>query len=804
MKPFNHKLPRWRGAHILFAPFVAQVIFAVISFFDYVPALGQNVSATFSGKIVDAANGETLPGATVVLSPGKRGAAADRHGRFVFSNLAPGKYHVQISMLGFQTQRDSLVLAPGEVHHIQVALRQQTLKLPEVTVTAERDRLTKEVNLSRDFISSSSLRMTTSVAEPDLFRSLALLPGVTQASDFNSRFYVRGGQSNENHVLVEGMTIHNPYHGLGFFSTFDVDAIKAVEVHRGIFPARYNERLSSVTNVTLRDGNAQRFAGLGMISLATSKLLFEGPLIKYRADSGRKWTYMLNARRTYADAILDYPLYFFDLSLKSVYDSGRKTRITLHGFYGFDRFIDKDSPFPFPAYGEDFTNVQWNNRALGVQWQQFLPNGSLWSNHVSYSAFHSLAKDKEQVAIDSFRVSFQDNTIREFSFNSEWQGQWRDRWQVTLGYHWSRFQIDQALDRVLNDFFQQTFQGQWRALDQHKIYASVAGRMGERLLYEAGLTGLYFSAHRTTAFAPRLGVKYLLSDNWRLKAGVGRHHQYLTTLEDDDDPVILFDAWLPTPRDRAIARADHFGLGVEVTHSASVEAEAELYYHRNDNLLRFNRTQRPGEPFYLSGWSATYGLELRSHYDFKTYYGFANYSLGWATSHFFLRNQPMRSAEDFRWQSFPSNGDVRHTLNAVIGIRPAGKWDFSFTFVFQSGRPYTAVLGETRNLTDLPNYWGLFPGPDARREGLILDGVSDFIYSAKNGRRYPFYQRVDFRAARSFELFGVDWNFFFQVYNLFYRKNTAFRFPDYNFYPLEADHADGLPIVPTFGLSFRF
>ncbi len=455
MKPDNHKLLQHRGAYILFAPFAAQVIFAAILLFYCVLTLGQNVSATLSGKIADAANGETLPGATVILSPGKRGAAADRRGRFAFSNVAPGKYHIQISMLGFETQRDSLVLHAAQTLHIQIAMKQQTLELPEVTVTAGRDRLTKEVNLSRDFISSSSLRTTTSLAEPDLFRSLALLPGVTQASDFNSRFYVRGGQSNENHVLVEGMTIHNPYHGLGFFSTFDVDAIKSVEVHRGIFPARYNERLSSVTNVILRDGNAQRFSGLGLISLATSKLLFEGPLLKYRADSGRKWTYMLNARRTYADAILDYPLYFFDFSGKSVYDSGRKTRITLHGFYGFDRFIGSDSPFPFPYYGEDFSNAEWNNRALGVQWQQFLPNGSLWSNHVSYSAFHSRAKDKEQVALDSLRVSFQDNTIRELSFNSEWQGEWRGH--VTLGYNWSRFQIDQALDRFLADFFRQTF-----------------------------------------------------------------------------------------------------------------------------------------------------------------------------------------------------------------------------------------------------------------------------------------------------------------------------------------------------------
>jgi hypothetical protein len=764
----------------------------------------QTATATLSGKVVEASNGETLPGATVQLQPGGRGTSTDQHGRFVFSNVTPGKYQVQVSFIGFETKRDSISLAPGQARHLHLMLRQQALKLPEVTVTAERDRRIKEVNLSREVISSAELRMTSAVAEPDLFRSLALLPGVAQANDFNSRFYVRGGQSNENHVLVEGMTIHNPYHGLGFFSTFDVDAIKAVEVHRSIFPVRYNERLSSVTNVILRDGNAQHFSGLGMISLATSKLLIEGPLLKYRPDSGRKWTFMLNGRRTYADAFLDYPLYFYDFSLKSVYDSGRKTRVTLHGFYGLDRFQNRDAPFPFPSFGEIFSDVRWNNLAVGVRWQQFLSNGSIWSNHVSYSTFHSLAKDSRPspVSIDSIDTSLQDNEIRELSFNSEWQGRLLN-WQLTLGYQWSRFDIDQDLEPSVVDYFRQSFTGRWRANDQHKVYAELDGGWGDHWLYEAGLAALYFSAHGSSALAPRLGVKYLVNDTWRLKAGAARHYQYLTTLEDDDEPVLLFDAWLPTPRDRKIAQANHYGLGVEISRSPAVEVDVELYYHRNDHLTRFNRTQRPGEPFYLDGWSESYGLDVRAHYNFKRYYGFANYSLGWATSHFLLRNQPMRFANDFRWQTFPSNGDIRHILNAVIGIRPGGKWDLNVTFVFQSGRPYTAVLGKLTDLVEMPHFWELFQYYGSVRS-IYFEGLPGFVYSSKNGRRYPFYQRVDFRAARHFRLFSIDWIFFFQVYNIFYRKNPGFRFPDTSIFPIEPSNPKGLPIVPTFGLTFRF
>ncbi len=754
-------------------------------------ASSQNQTATFSGKIIDAANGESLPGAAVSLRPGSRGALADQHGRFLIDRLPPGKYQVQVSMLGFARERDSLVIASGQTLYRHFALRQQALAFAEVTVTAERGHLTKEVNLSRELLDAQQLRTTSAIAEPDLFRSLALLPGVAPTNDFNSRFHVRGGQSNENHVLVEGVTIHNPYHALGFFSTFDVDAIKSVEVHRSIFPARYGERLSSVTNVILRDGNAQRFSGMGTISLATSKFLFEGPLLRYQPQSGRKWTFMLSGRRNYVDLILDYPLYFYDLSAKSVYDSGRKTRVTLHGFYGYDRLVDAEDPFPFPSV--DFSDIRWNNRALGLHWQQFLSKQSMWSNRLSYSAFHSRANEV-QFQYPRTWINSQQNNIRELSFNSEWQARLFEAGQGTFGYGFSRFTIDQ----YLNDFFRQVFQERWRKNDQHKIYASWEGGRGEHWIYNLGFTALYFPSIRARAVAPRLGAKYLWNDSWRLKAGFGRHYQFLSTINDDDDPVILFDAWLPTAESRPIARADHYGLGVEVGRSSACEADLEFYYHRYDHLTRYNRSQRPGEPFYLEGRGKSYGMELRVSYNLKNYYGFANYSLGWATSHFFLRNQPMRYANDFRWQSFPANGDVRHILNGVIGVRSGSKWDFNATFTYQSGRPYTAVLGSSENLIDAPFFWD----PFSTLHGPLGHTTTDFIYSSKNALRYPFYQRVDLRAARNFDWLGMDWTFFAQIYNLFFRRNAAFHFPDL---PFEHDkHPQALPIVPTFGISFRF
>ena len=383
------------------------------------------------------------------------------------------------------------------------------------------------------------------------------------ANDYNSRFYVRGGQGNENQVLVDGVTIHNPFHALGLFSAFNVDAIKAVEFYRGIFPARYSERLSSVTNVILRDGNAQRFSGSGMISLATSKLLLEGPLLKYNHSTGRKWTFMLNGRSTYLNAVIDSPLSFYDLSTKTVYDSGQKNKLTLHGFYSLDRIKDISDTYP---------NIHWNNRAVGLDWQYFSSPASFFRTQLAYSDFRSDANNAERVLEEGQSFLRQKNSIQEASLHVEWSKRFLRFLHLNLGYGFSRFNIDQ----YLSSFFQEAFQGSWREQDQHKTYVSLEGGIGENLIYEAGGSWLYFSVEQANKFSPRVGMKYLLNDAWRLKGGLGRHYQSLTTINDDDDPLILFDAWLPSPANRPIPHADHYGLGVEFSRSTALQTDLEF------------------------------------------------------------------------------------------------------------------------------------------------------------------------------------------------------------------------------------
>lgn len=422
-------------------------------------SLSQNF-VSLRGTVVDAETGETLPCANIQLRPGVRGTAADRYGRFQINRISSGQYQIIVSFIGYETLIDSIIFTKESSQFLPFALKPTTLAAPELSVSADRERQLRAVNLSQEVLDLRELQLTSAIAEPDLFRSMSYLAGVVQANDYNSRFYVRGGRGNENHVLVDGVTIHNPYHSLGFFSTFDVDAIKAVEIYRGIFPVRYGERLSSVTNVILRDGNGQRFSGLGSISMATSKFLFEGPILKYNPKTGQKWTFMVNGRRTYIDRFVDFPFYFYDFSGKSVYDSGNRTRLVVHGFYGKDRITsNNDGTFP---------QISWINKVIGLQWYQIIAKKLSVNTQLSYSKFHSYASNLTNTDLSPEEQLEQRNRVEEINFHCELNYQILSQHLLTLGYSRAEYDIDQYLD----SFFSEIFKNQWQNNIQYKMFAS--------------------------------------------------------------------------------------------------------------------------------------------------------------------------------------------------------------------------------------------------------------------------------------------------------------------------------------------
>jgi len=235
-------------------------------------------TGTINGFVRNADDGESLPYANVFLQDTDLGAMTNEKGYYVIHHIPPGSYTLVFSMIGFKKIEKKVTIAPGQQLTVDAALQINVIEMNEIVKTAARERFEREVEISTTSLNARQITSVPMLAEADLFRTLQLLPGVVSRSDFSSQLYVRGGSPDQNLVLLDGVTVYNPFHLGGVFSTFNVDAIKDVEFMTGGFPAEYGGRLSSVLKITNREGNSRRFAGKGNISLLSAKSTIEGPI----------------------------------------------------------------------------------------------------------------------------------------------------------------------------------------------------------------------------------------------------------------------------------------------------------------------------------------------------------------------------------------------------------------------------------------------------------------------------------------------------------------------------------------------
>ena len=295
-------------------------------------------TATISGFVRDEASGEPLGYANVFIKDTNIGGATNMEGYFVITNVPVGAREIAVSIIGFEMITDSIMVFAGENQRLDFRLRSTVLEGEAVDVFGEIQKMRQLVEPSRVSLDLRTLEMAPAFVEPDLFRTVQLLPGVQTLNDFSSALYVRGSTPDQNLVMLDGITIYNPYHLGGIFSTFNTDAIKEADFHAGGFPARYGGRMGAILNVINREGNTEEFHGIANISAISSKALFEGPLPKF---GGMKGSWMFAGRRTYFDqfinAILwlsgddsgfEFPNYFYDYQLKVNLDVNPDHRLT--------------------------------------------------------------------------------------------------------------------------------------------------------------------------------------------------------------------------------------------------------------------------------------------------------------------------------------------------------------------------------------------------------------------------------------------------------------------------------------------
>ena len=731
------------------------------------PLAAQTPGVTLSGFVTDADNGESLPLASIVLTQVQLGAASNSSGYYAVKEVPAGTYEVVISYIGYKTWRDTLAFSDQDVR-LDVALQVESVDLEEIVIEAERrEELEQATQSSFIALQVEPLQQMPAVGEADLLRSLQLLPGIQSASDISSGLYVRGGGPDQTAILLDHIPLYNPSHLFGFFSTFNPDAIKDVQLYKGAYPAAYGRTLGAVLDVSNREGNRQRFSGRGGISLIASRLLAEGPV--------GQGSWMMAGRRTYLEPVLsavrsrgvDIPLnyYFYDFNGKVNQRWGDDT-FTVSTYWGQDDLQWEDT--------EDetsFVDLRWGNRAVTARWTRvfsptlfghFMAAGSSYENTLLFSFFDT-----------PFSIA---NSIRDWSLKGDVDYFANRDHTLTLGFLATLFEFD----------YSQSFNQEEQSLYQKSVLASAyvqdEWQAGPLTRLRLGGRGTYFSVGDRLHFTPRLSLSHALSDKIRVKAAAGMYRQYLQLITTET--FSGGDFWVPLDDSVEPGRSYQGVIGTEWNPSRRYQLSVEAYYTDLANLVVLdnavavdNEDTRSEGVFKSGGHGWASGVEVFLQQRTGALTGWIGYTLGWTRRTFPELN---------RGRAFPPKYDRRHDLSFVISYN-LGKWRLGSNLVYATGQAFT---------------------PAAARYSLrepTTGMVQDYVLSAeRNSARLLPYHRLDASASREFGLWGLDVEFYLQIFNIYSRRNEWFVLFDTTNPETEPEVFKQLPIVPTLGFNFSF
>jgi hypothetical protein len=729
-------------------------------------------AADVTGTVRNAETGETVDFVTVqILRTAEdggvvRGVMSTSEGFYFIPDVPAGRYVARFSRVGFETVEENLVVTEDKTYSLDVALVVRPVAVEEIIVEADRYQSVKDIQTGFLNLEAGALAELPGVIEADPIRTLTLLPGVQAASDFSSGLYVRGGGADQTLVLLDKVTVYNPTHAFGFFSSFNADALDEVNLYKGAYPAEHGGRLGAVLDVRSREGDASQAAGRGGVSTIASRLQLEGPVF------GGAW--MAAARRTHLDPFLDAirsedneipDYYFYDINAR-VSMPARGGKVNLSGYKGRD-------DLRFDLERDTYIDLDWGNALVTAAYRRAFGESVVGEARVAGTEYES----KTDLLIFGTPIGIS-NRIREYSgaVDVTWSGS--DAWTLTAGTALSHYDLE---------YFQE-FNGE-RQVDYARQPWEAAGfgqaqwtpRRGTILL--AGARVRYLDDGERVRVEPRWSASRRLAPRWRLKLGGGIYYQYLQLVSTEGFSAA--DFYVPIDATADPGRSFQTVLGVEWTPGAAYEVSVEGYYTDLSDLVQFN-TDVSGDSedtdaadlFYTGGEGYASGVELFVHRRRGNLTGWIGYTLGWTRRTFSDLNQG---------ESFPPKYDRRHDLSLVAQYR-RGKWTLGGNFVLASGQAFTpaaAVYGLRNPAT------GQFGDPQ-------------LLPAARNSARLLPYHRLDVSVARDVTWFGQSFEWYLQVFNVYSRRNEWFVQYDLDDAVAEPEVVKMLPIVPSLGINVEF
>ena len=696
-------------------------------------------TSIISGFVSDSSSGEALIGANVFLYETRQGMATDINGYYIIQDIVPGNYTIMVSYIGFDMYKQKTRLSDDESKKVNINLVEQVVQLTEIEVTAEKLQRRNNIQPSKISLSPRMMKAAPALAEPDLFRTIQALPGVLTTSEFSTGLVIRGGNTDQNLIMLDGITVYNPSHLGGVFSNFIVDGVKEAELIKGAYNAEYGGRLSAVLNVISREGNKNQFKGKANLSLLSAQTTLEGPFYK--------GAWILSGRRTYFDLVLPKvlpaetaenipPYYFYDIQGHVFSDLSPKDRFSLSYYSGIDDIF-------FDTFG---LNGRWGNNTISAHYRRVFNEKLVGNFLVANSQFFT----SFGLGGDNGLVSY--NEIDDKTLSADFS--WFKSSNSTLKFG---AQLKKLGFEYTNKFQNSTqFQIKTDPLEFAQ-YIKLKYKPNDLFIIEPGLRLNLYDVYPDSLFPDlRLGLKYLLTDDRYINFSVGNYHQFISTFQDDFNPAIL-DNWIAADTSVSPGKSIQVVLGYEEYIKNMYKIQVEGYYKDLKNLLTYEEkrstTDAPVSDESLANIVTpadgyAYGLELFGQ-------KMSGKLSGWVAYTYSVSRKIMNSIYADGEQEYYTNWDRTHAFSVLGNYQFNKKWETNWRFALQSGQAFTPILGY---------YVQKFPESP--------EEVFRTIPGTRNSSRYEPYSRLDVGAVYHAKVGKTNVDFFFQIINTLNHSNT--------------------------------
>ncbi len=746
-----------------------------------------------AGRVTEA-NGGPRTGASVSIVGTARGAIANADGRYVISGVPAGQALVRARLLGFRTVERAVVVRDGDTTRIDFVLEAEAAVLGAIRTEArpvERDAFESRPSVGTVQITARAAEGVPKFGAPDIIRIVQLLPGVEARNDFSTGLNVRGGESDQNLILLDGFPIYNPFHLGGLFSTFIDPTVRDVTLMTGGFPARYGGRLSSVLDVHSAEEVRSGLHGTAELSLLASTGAVGGSF------AGGRATWMVAGRRTYADKFIDaistneLPYHFRDEQAHVTYAFTPTLKFAATAYDGSDA-LDAN----IATFGDSTTGANAGGGAFQFGWGNRVVGGSL-TKTMSGEGRTGLARWligdnatlEQRASVSRFATSLDLGQGALTLFNRVLDRRLAGSVTTHTDTHERSFGYDVASYDI--SYFAQSEQTGTRLYDlkQHPtsgaLYADDLWHMTPSILLETGVRAEAVTGVRWLGVSPRVSAKYFLSKDFALTGAVGRFSQWTHSLAREDIPVRLFDFWLASDASLPMSTAWHYILGSERWLTPTRYARVEGFYKKYSQLLEGNPQEDPnrrGDEF-LPADGDSYGVDLLlRQFESGRFSGWISYTYAVAA----------RTSQGLRY--FPGH-DRRHDVN-VVGQWRLAKYMFGVRYGYATGTPYTDIVGQiVRRIYD--------PGLNAY--GTRGGGTqTEFIGGPRNGARLPTTQRLDLDVTRQYRVHGTTIAPYLSVVNAANAKNVFLYVFDYTKSPPTRQAISQFPFLPSAGVTIRW